>query len=322
MSGEKIKTKFIIGGIVLVVIALGLWCIFQFSSELRFTAPASVLKIVPEQKVDLVIVGDMMFDRNVRNKIDKIGFDTFFEGVKELLTNADVTIGNLEGPFTTYPSKTASLKSKELVFTFDPALAPKLAEVGFDILGLANNHTYNFGREGFAMTKQYISETGMVSYGDPNNKEALSVMMEKNGIKIGIVGFHEFSYVNFDKVLAEIDLLRPAVDFLIVTPHWGIEYQKEPTELMRTLAYKWIDRGADVIIGAHPHVIGNIEEYNSKKIFYSLGNFVFDQYFSKETSEGLVVKIAATKQDDKIDLLYTWTRVNIGRDGVTVSESD
>ncbi len=94
-----------------------------------------------------------MLDRNVRNKIGVIGFDAFFAGVKDLISDADIAVGNLEGPFTPYPSKTASLVDKQLTFTFDPKLAPKLADLGFDILGLANNHTLNFGQEGLNMTR-------------------------------------------------------------------------------------------------------------------------------------------------------------------------
>lgn len=314
MSGKRITSS------IVAILALGglLFYASTFSSEVHFNSPFTFLASKPT--LSILVVGDIMLDRNVRNKINAIGFDEFFKGVKNLLTGPDITIGNLEGPFTTYPSKTASLVSKELVFTFDPALAPKLAEVGFDILGLANNHTMNFGREGLAQTKKFIQDANMVSYGDPNNKDSLSVVMERKGIVIGVVGFHEFTYINFDKVIAEIKRIRPQVDFLIVTPHWGVEYQKEPTEKMQARAHEFIDAGADVVIGAHPHVIGDVEEYNGKKIFYSLGNFVFDQYFSKETSEGLVVNIALEKTGDTINPLYTLTRVDIGKQGVIVSE--
>ncbi len=318
MSGKRIVNKYLLILFIIVVIGSALWYAAQLPSEFRFSSPFSIFK--SEQQLSILVVGDIMLDRNVRNKINQIGFDEYFKGVKDLLGSASVTIGNLEGPFTTFPSKTASLKSQELVFTFDPALAPKLAGLGFDILGLANNHTYNFGKEGFEMTKKYITDADMYHYGDPNNKDGLSVMLERKGIIIGIVGFHEFSYMNFDKVLAEIDRLEPIVDVLIVTPHWGVEYQKEPTEKMKSWAHTWIDHGADVVIGAHPHVIGDIEEYNGKKIFYSLGNFVFDQYFSAETSEGLAVNIALTKHGDKIIDNYTLTKIKIDRTGISVSE--
>jgi poly-gamma-glutamate synthesis protein (capsule biosynthesis protein) len=319
MSGNRIINKYLLALFVIVLAGSGLWYAAQLPQSHSFISPLAIFKPDPPQ-LTIVVVGDIMLDRNVRNTIEQGSFDDFFKGVKSFISGADIAVGNLEGPITTFPSKTADLKNKELTFTFDPKSAPELAGLGFDILGLANNHTMNFGKEGFAMTKKYIFDADMYSYGDPNNKDGISVIMKKKDITIGIVGFHEFTYVNFDKVLAEIDRLRPIVDFLIVTPHWGVEYQKEATDFQTRWAHTFIDHGADVVIGSHPHVVGDVEEYNGKKIFYSLGNFAFDQYFSKETSEGLAVKIALEKESNKITSNYTLSNVTIDRSGIKVSE--
>lgn len=263
-----------------------------------------------------------MLDRNVRNKIGEVGFDTFFAGVKDLVENADIAVANLEGPFTKYPSVTATLVSKELRFTFDPALAPKLADLGFDVLGLANNHTLNFGTKGLKETREYLKQAGISYYGEPDNRDELSTVVEKNGIRVGFVGFHEFSYINFDKVIAEIDRIRPDVDVLIVSPHWGVEYQAAPTENMKKWAKLFIDHGADAVIGAHSHVVGDIDEYKGKKIFYSLGNFVFDQYFSEDTMKGLAAQIQVEKsKEGKIDLNYVLIPIKIDRKGPSVELS-
>lgn len=286
----------------------------EVSSVLKFdaTEPAS-LKIL--------VVGDMMLDRNVRNLINKKSFDTFFSGVKELVQSVDIAVANLEGAFTPYPSVTASLKSKELQFTFDPAHAPAVADLGFDILGLANNHSWNFGREGLEMTRRYIGGAGMLYYGDPNNSTEISTVITKNGITIGFVGFHEFHYVNFDKVFLEIARLRPLVDVLIVSPHWGIEYDKKPTEKMVQWAHQFIDDGADAVIGAHSHIIGEKEEYKDKMIYYSLGNFAFDQYFSKETMEGLGLIITVNKNLNESNLRYQEVLIKTDREGTRVATS-
>lgn len=268
--------------------------------------------------VNLLIVGDMMLDRNVRNIINKNGFDKFFSGVKSLVEGEDIVIANLEGTFTTHPSVTADLINKELQFTFDPALAPKLASIGFDVLGLANNHSYNFGKEGLESTRRYIGSAGMLYYGDPFNKDEISTVIVRNGIRIGLVGFHEFYYTDFDKVFFEVAKLRKDVDVLIVTPHWGIEYQKEPTEKMVEWAHQFIDYGADVVIGAHPHIVGTSEIYKGKKIYYSLGNFVFDQYFSEATMNGLIIEMNIEKNEDNIDIKYKEIPTRIDREGVRV----
>jgi poly-gamma-glutamate synthesis protein (capsule biosynthesis protein) len=173
----------------------------------------------------------------------------------------------------------------------------------------------NFGSTGLEMTRRYIGSAGMQYYGDPNNATEISTVITKNGIRVGFVGFHEFTYYNFDKVFAEMARLRPEVDILIVSPHWGVEYQKEPTEKMIQWAHEFIDLGADTVIGAHPHVVGQTEEYKGKEIFYSLGNFAFDQYFSEETMNGLGVIIEVEKNKEKFDLKYKEVPIRVGREG-------
>lgn len=316
MNGGGIKSSIAVL-LALILAGVALWHGAQYASSITFKSPFSPPKENP--RVSVLIVGDIMLDRNVRNKIKELGLDAFFAGVRDLISDADIAVGNLEGPFTPHESITASLKNKALQFTFDPALVPELSALGFDIFGLANNHTLNFGVKGLQMTREYIRNVGMLYYGEPNNKEEISVVAEKNGIKVGLIGFHEFSYINFDKVMAEIERLRPEVDVLIVTPHWGPEYESEPNAKMRKWAHEFIDRGADAVIGTHPHVVGAIEDYSGKKIYYSLGNFAFDQYFSEETSTGLYVIMNIEKVKERVGIEYETGIVNIARDGITIS---
>lgn len=299
MNGEIVKNRgiskleniFLISVISLICIFISSIILNESDTFRKYDAENNI----ESSNVNLIFTGDIMLDRNVRILINKNGFDKFFSGVKDIISPADIAIGNLEGPFTDNSSLTEDFNNKTLQFTFDPKGANSLADLGFDILGLANNHTLNFGQVGFASTKRYISNAGMIYYGDPLNKSEISTIVTRNGIKIGFIGFHEFNYVNFDNVFSEIMKLRPDVDVLIVTPHWGVEYQKEPTQNMSDLAHKFIDSGADMVIGTHPHIIGDTEAYKDKKIYYSLGNFAFDQYFSKETMEGLTVKVKIEK---------------------------
>ena len=319
MNGERNSNKKIIfGGIILILISISV-ILYGYYQKYEIVLKNIEIQKNLESSIEILIVGDMMLDRNVRNIIDKKGFEHFFAGVKDLVQGADIAVANLEGPFTIYPSVTASLKNKALHFTFDPALALALADLGFDILGLANNHTMNFGSDGFEMTKRFIGSSGMSYYGDPNNKDELSTIITKNGIRVGFVGFHEFTYYNFDKIFAEVARLRPEVDVLIVSPHWGPEYETQPTEKMVKWAHQFIDLGADAVIGAHPHVVGQTEDYKGKKIFYSLGNFAFDQYFSEATMNGLGVIIKVEKNKDKFDLKYKEIPIRVDREGVRVA---
>ena len=321
MSGETNKREnrsnpFAIAAVALAIFAAAIF--YGFYQPYHLDVPFKHVDAKPEESTSLkvLIVGDMMLDRNVRNIINKNGFDKFFSGVKDLVQSTDIAVANLEGAFTPYPSVTADLKNKELQFTFDPALAPALADLGFDVLGLANNHSWNYGREGLEMTRRYIGGAGMLYYGDPNNSTELSTVITKNGITIGFVGFHEFHYINFNNIFLEIARLRPLVDVLIVSPHWGIEYDKKPTEKMVQWAHQFIDDGADAVIGAHSHIVGETEMYKGKKIYYSLGNFAFDQYFSKATMEGLGLVITVNKNLNENDLHYQEVPIKTDREGV------
>ncbi len=313
MNGNKVKNSILVViCVAIIIIALGFRHPFSF-----IYSSIPVEREIPA--LSLVVVGDIMLDRNVSNIINRKGFEYFFKGVQELISSADIAIGNLEGPFTSYPSRTTSLQSKELVFTFDPHLAPKLATLGFDAFGLGNNHTLNFGYEGLSMTRSYLNQAGILYYGDPSNKEEVSTIISRNGIRIALIGFHEFSYMNFENVYQEIERMRPFADIVIVTPHWGVEYKTEPTDRMVEWAHAFIDRGADAVIGAHPHIIALSEEYKGKKIYYSLGNFAFDQYFSEATMKGLALKLTITKPDQaSTTISYVEIPVRVDMEGVRV----
>lgn len=321
-NNQKGNTKIIVISIIfLIFLSLLIFGGFKKTNNYNFFK-FNYDNIPHVPSIKILIVGDMMLDRNVRNIINKKGFNYFFKGVKDLIKSPDIAIANLEGSFTAFESVTSNLKNKELKFTFDPALVQEVADLGFDALGLANNHSLNFGQEGLEMGKRYIGSAGMFYYGDPENNKEISTVITKNGIKVGFIGFNEFNYVNYDKIFKEIQILRPQVDLLIVTPHWGIEYDPKPTKGQIKWAHQFIDLGADVVIGSHSHIIGNIEEYKGKKIFYSLGNFSFDQYFSKETQEGMTVQMRVKKlAEGQIHIDFDFATVKVTRDGVSMGSS-
>jgi poly-gamma-glutamate synthesis protein (capsule biosynthesis protein) len=99
------------------------------------------------------------------------------------------------------------------------------------------------------------------------------------------------------KLIESIKKAKSNADIVVVTMHAGLEYTREPTPLQTDFSHTAIDNGADIVIGAHPHWIQSVEQYNGKYIFYSLGNFVFDQEFSTETKEGMTLKISLEKDE-------------------------
>ncbi len=257
---------------------------------------------VPES-VSILFLGDMMFDRSVRVKAGSIGYEAIFGSATTTIQNHDLTIANLEGPVTNFQSKLVNSSGKAISgfqFTFDEKVAPALKNVGIDIVSLANNHTDNFGQAGLDQTRKNLSENNLKYFGSPtNNPEYMATTTCVNNICIGVIGWHEFSYKNENQVLSKIQEMRPSVDYLVIYPHWGTEYALTPNKKQVGLAHAWIDAGADVIVGHHPHVIQSVEVYKDKYIFYSLGNFIFDQYFSFNTTHGIGVSAEVYK--DKVE---------------------
>ncbi len=239
-------------------------------------------------KITMHFFGDMMFDRGVRNLMEKHGNDYVFQNVERFMMGSDVVIGNLEGAITTNKSIAGNLSP--LLFTFDPSVAATMKKFGITDVSLANNHSRNFGQDGLDQTKHYLTKEGIRYFGDQINEENISYWTEVRGTKIGWVGFSAFGGKQND-VIDEIRRLRNEVDVLVVMPHWGAEYKLVHGRSQTRLAHTFIDSGADMVIGAHPHVIQPMEIYKGKPIFYSLGNFVFDQYFSKDVTVGLSVGV-------------------------------
>ncbi len=280
------------------------------------------LSEIKKKEITLLFTGDMMFDRGVRRTINTKGFDTVFGDAKKIFADADLVVANLEGPITSSPSKILlpdGSMTEELNFTFPVGTATALKEHGVDIVNLANNHTANQGTNGLTQTKTYLEKAGVGFFGHPGNiSSELSTTTCSQGFCITLIGWHEFAHTPASDISAEIERVRKSSDIVVVLPHWGVEYEEQPTSDSRRIARMWIDAGADMVIGTHPHVIQSIEEYKGKVIFYSLGNFIFDQYFSFETTHGLAVMVTATKKTDTA-LTYSYKLLPTRNVGTVVS---
>jgi len=252
--------------------------------------------------VIILAFGDMMLDRKVREQINKNGSEYPFVLIKDFLQSNDVVVANAEGPFTDKNSVTLGVKDAPLQFTFDPAVLPTLKNLGFTLLGQANNHTLNFGVAGFRVSTSTIESVGLNWFGDPRNVDAKPYIAEIRGEKIAFIGYHEFAYQGLEDILQSIKDAEKDSAFIVVYPHWGEEYKLDFTSSQQKVAHAFIDAGADVVFGTHPHVIEPTEMYNNKVIFYSLGNFIFDQASTGPTSRGLAVKISLTQESATYDL--------------------
>lgn len=248
----------------------------------------------------LVFGGDVMLDRYIRTIAERNEYETLLEGNTDILPESDAVVINLEGPITENPSRSmgSAIGSREnYYFTFAPESVNFLLSHNMTIAHLGNNHIYNFGAEGLASTQKYLEDAEIAYFGalkDLPKRNALRQTI--NGIDISLISHNEFSEIRSERILELIREERDWADFVVLYAHWGVEYKTTPTQAQRQIAHSYIDSGADIVIGSHPHVVQEIEEYKGKKIYYSLGNFIFDQYFSEEVRNGLLLEITFTSE--------------------------
>jgi poly-gamma-glutamate synthesis protein (capsule biosynthesis protein) len=247
--------------------------------------------------IKILFVGDIMMTRSVEARIKSLNKEFFFPflNILDYSKSFDYVIANLEGSISDKGTKVGSKYS----FRMKPEVAEALSKANINVVNLANNHIFDYGKIAFEDTLKNLEKNNIKYFG--NSYEPL--IIEKEGIKIGFLGFSDFlkhlevkenkigiAVVN-DNLSEIIKKAKEKVDILIVSFHWGEEYKKIANERQRKLAKIAIDSGADLVIGHHPHVIQDIEKYKGKFIFYSLGNFIFDQNFSKETMIGGGVEV-------------------------------
>ncbi|NUM25054.1 MAG: AmmeMemoRadiSam system protein B [Candidatus Buchananbacteria bacterium] len=250
------------------------------------------------QDINLLFVGDIMLDRGVKTLIEQKGFEYILDDLvsNNFFADYDLVGANLEGAVTDGGQHYEP--AKEFDFAFDPAVVARLSEYGFNFFNLANNHFNDQGQRGIAETKKNLAALGINFSGCPDatiSACSLTVIPVKHK-KIGLVGLNMAAgKIDSEKVREAISSATAETDWIIVNIHWGEEYDTAANKLQRQMAHELIDSGADVIIGHHPHVVQEVEVYKSKPIFYSLGNFIFDQYFSDFTQEGLAVSLNISK---------------------------
>ncbi|MFA6537653.1 MAG: CapA family protein [Patescibacteria group bacterium] len=260
-------------------------------------------KVEDENKsVTLLAVGDVMLSRVVGEKmVAKKNYFYPFEKLAEVLNSTDLTFGNLESPIIAgLPVKTGSFS-----FRADEVVGESLSKAGFDIVSLANNHILNQGQKGIAKTVEVL-EKNKIDFCGLAGINLTSKIIEKNGLKLVFLcysydGFavlqnnYGVNGLDIEKMKKDIEEIRTQVDFVVISMHAGTEYAHTSGEVQQKFAHAGIDAGADLIIGHHPHVVQEMEKYKDKFIFYSLGNFIFDQMWSEDTRQGAAIKINFTK---------------------------
>ncbi|MCX6761272.1 MAG: CapA family protein [Candidatus Moranbacteria bacterium] len=319
-----------VSGVGLLVFVIGIGFVY-------FNPGQSSAKIVNEQKMEtaskkavslakevtpenssfrLLFAGDAMLDRYISTVAGRKSVGFLTEKMQRIFLGPDEIVFNLEGPVT----KNNSVSKETLIgdkgnmrFTFDADTTKNFLQSSHaSSIFIGNNHILDFGKEGLAETENFLKENNFSYFGDANAKNE-PLLKEISGKKVAYVAFNQFLGEDAKSVSEEIRQLKKTNDFVVLYAHWGVEYARMESEKQKEWAHDFVDAGADLVIGSHPHVVEPLEIYKNKAIFYSLGNFVFDQYFSPETMEGLAVGVSV--KDNNLD--FYLSPLSLNRDGST-----
>ena len=298
-----LRRRFLIGAIVLAVL---LFVVLNMT----FNSTDSTAVFQDKENVSIAVTGDVMFARNMPNVLSLDSSP--FEGVSDVTSNVDLLLINFENAATTSGD---ALKG-DVPLKCDPSYVPLAKANNNTVASIANNHALDYGITGMKDTIQNLKDAGITPIGAGENEDEAHQCVTKdiNGRKVTIVnymdsnnfaeyGYDVMPYANgsnpgysaYDSEDAQKQIAENNdSDLIVAYLHFGNEYSNSPNEDQVRIAHELIDYGADVVIGSHPHVTQGIEMYNGKPIFYSLGNFIFDQS-NEATHSAYFVKIDLVK---------------------------
>lgn len=266
----------------------------------------------------MLFTGDILLDRGVRQVIRRKGADALFsQGIDSLFRSAQVVVGNLECPATRIKAPV----QKRYIFRAEPEWLQVLRRHGITHLNLANNHSIDQGRDGLLDTQRNCREAGIATIGaGANMDEAVQpVLLCTSPRNVWLLSslrlaLENYSYLKdrpsvsqepMESMLLRIRQLRKAEpgSVIIVSLHWGGEHTLQPVPRQRLEAHRLVDAGADVLICHHTHTLQTIEDYKGRKIYYSIGNFIFDQH-QPLNIPACMVKLTVGKNSLKTETLF------------------
>ncbi len=275
-------------------------------------AEESTTQVSVFEDINIAFTGDILLADNLYTAYQSSGITGFISpAVASLLKDADITFVNEEFPFSNRGTPEAN---KEYTYCVPPERAQIFKDMGVDIVSISNNHILDYGQDALVDTFPTLDKYGIdyVGAGKDLDRAKQLVTYEVNGKTIGFLAASRvvpseswyalnetenhaarpgvFTTYDDTALCEEIRKANEVCDFLIVYAHWGIERQEVAADYQRTLAYDYIDSGADLVIGSHPHVMQGMEFYKDVPIVYSMGNFLFSNYYSRTTVVTCTIK--------------------------------
>ncbi len=249
-------------------------------------------KLIEEEKERVYILfgGDVMLDRQIRTYSRSEGVANYFDNIDRLFWSWDAVVFNLEGVIGERKSLSVGMPmsnpnhfrftfSKENFFDLADSVSSPL------IVNDGNNHSLDFGYTGIDESRKILKDNEFEFFGDIKNENHNVLRKNINGREMSFLSYNAFRGKNLDETIEDIVKEKMNNRDIVVYTHWGTEYKRNISFQTQEIAHKFVDAGAKIVIGSHPHVAQPIEIYNDSIIFYSLGNLVFDQFFDSNVSQ-------------------------------------
>jgi poly-gamma-glutamate capsule biosynthesis protein CapA/YwtB (metallophosphatase superfamily) len=264
-----------------------------------FLAFASLLLLIhpfgarPEGTVQLALLGDVMLGRDVARAAGQSGQRLPLAALQPDLAGSDLAFANLESPLTGVPAPAGSFDLRA-----PTGMVAALTSSGLDVVSVANNHALDGGPAGLAGSLAVLDRVHILAVQD----SAAAITRQVNGLSVAWLAFDDVTHpLDIPRSLEKIAAASAAADLVVVSVHWGLEYAPAPTQREKILARQWVEAGADLVVGHHPHVLQPAEVITRRDgrtalVLYSLGNAVFDQHSPPETCRSALILVTAGRQ--------------------------
>lgn len=274
------------------------WAFMYFSGPtMAFNTVREVVlkeELEAEENQNIFFLGDIMLARDVERRLGSKPLQYAFLDLPMLKEAAGV-VGNFEAAV---PEEHVSTPDFAMKFSVDPEMLSVIELGGVTHLSLANNHALDYFEDGYRHTYETLKSQGFEAFGHP-------LRLDENSVSYLNIGGRAMALIALNATYGElptmwIEVLETASemsDTQIAYIHWGEEYELSHSKAQEALAHDLIDAGFDLVIGHHPHVVQDVEHYKNGIIFYSLGNFIFDQYWDDDVSEGLMLELVVEKKN-------------------------
>ncbi|KWW17421.1 MULTISPECIES: CapA family protein [Peribacillus] len=313
---NNLKYAGIILPILLIALVITTW--MGRAEEVKTVAPES------DHPSTMTMVGDVMMGRYVEEVTEKHGYDYLFRYMKPYFADSDYVSGNYEHPALKEEASSYKEADTAIRLNSNKSGVKAVKDAGFSVMTLANNHMMDFEEQGLLDTIDQFKRTDMDFVGvGKNTAEAKASIdyADVNGVRVATLGFTDVygkdavptdtqaGILNsnpdllFEMIGKAKDAKQGNADLVVVNMHWGQEYSTSATLRQKDLAKAVIDAGADIIIGHHPHVLQSFDVYKDGIIFYSLGNFIFDQGWTRTKDSAMVQYHLAEDGKASIDVV-------------------